>query len=187
MSEPGPEAASAARGPPAPAGQMPATRPRAFAYRWFWLIAAAVFAADQGTKLWIAGRIPFRTTSADPGAVVVIPNFLYFIHVGNTGAAWSLFPGQSALLGALAAATLAAIFFWRHALGLRVRAVQACFGLLCGGILGNLCDRLLHGHVVDFIDVHLGAYNYPTFNVADSGICVGVIAYLIKSLRSGDH
>jgi len=47
-----------------------------------------------------------------------------------------------------------------------------------------LCDRLLHGHVIDFIDLHFGSYIYPTFNVADSGICVGVIAYLLKSLRS---
>ncbi len=113
-----------------------------------------------------------------------MPNFLYFIHVGNTGAAWSLFTGQSLLLGALAAATLAAIYFWRRALGLKEASTQICFGLLCGGIVGNLCDRLVHGHVIDFIDLHFGSYIYPTFNVADSGICVGVIAYLLKSLRS---
>ena len=57
------------------------------------------------------------------------------------------------------------------------------FGLLCGGILGNLVDRLLHGHVIDFLDFHFGSYVYPTFNVADSGICVGVILYIWHSLR----
>ena len=54
----------------------------------------------------------------------------------------------------------------------------------CGGITGNLLDRLLHGHVIDFIDLHFGSYVYPTFNIADSGICVGVILYLWQSLRA---
>ena len=178
MNDPAPEAAAAA---------APGSRARAGAYLWFWLFAAAVLAADQATKAWIAGRIGYETTSADPGAIVLVPNFLYFIHVGNTGAAWSLFTGQSVLLAVLAAATLAAIFFWRRALGLREAGTQVCFGLLCGGILGNLCDRLRHGHVIDFIDVHFGSYQYPTFNVADSGICVGVAIYLLKSLRSADR
>ena len=82
-----------------------------------------------------------------------------------------------------AALTLAGIFFWRHALGLRSTAVQIAFGLLCGGIVGNLVDRLMHGHVIDFIDLHFGSYIYPTFNVADSGICVGVLFYLWLNLR----
>jgi signal peptidase II len=88
------------------------------------------------------------------------------------------------MLALLAFGTLLAIFFWREALGLRERLAQICFGLLCGGILGNLVDRLLHGHVIDFIDLHFGSYIYPTFNVADSGICVGVIVYLWQSLRA---
>jgi signal peptidase II len=174
----------------APAAAAPApsrARKRAWAYRWFWVLAMAVFVADQASKAGIARQIPYGTSSADPGAIVLVPNFLYFIHVGNTGAAWSLFTGQSVLLAALAAITLAAIFFWRHALGLREVGTQICFGLLCGGIVGNLCDRLRHGHVIDFIDVHFGSYLYPTFNLADSAICVGVVIYLLKSLRSPDR
>jgi len=181
MNEPGPEAAPAA----APAASTPLARPGA--YLWFWLLAAAIFAADQASKAWIAGRIPYGTQAADPGAITLIPNFLYFIHVGNTGAAWSLFTGQSVMLAALAAITLAAIFFWRRALGLHEVGTQLCFGLLCGGILGNLCDRLRHGHVIDFIDTHFGSYIYPTFNLADSAICVGVAIYLLRSLRSPDR
>jgi signal peptidase II len=87
------------------------------------------------------------------------------------------------MLAVLAAATLAAIYFWRHTLGLRDRPAQICFGLLCGGIVGNLTDRLVHGHVIDFIDLHFGSYVYPTFNVADSGICVGVFGYILWSLK----
>jgi len=91
--------------------------------------------------------------------------------------------GKSGLLAAMALLTLVGIYFWRHSLGLRNITVQVGFGLLCGGIVGNLLDRVIHGHVIDFLDFHFGNYVYPTFNVADSGICIGVILYLIHSLR----
>jgi signal peptidase II len=156
------------------------------AYRLLWKIALAVFVADQLTKLWIAARVPFNPMhSHGVGSDIdVISGFFYIIHVGNTGAAWSMFTGRSVLLALLAAGTLVAIFFWRHSLGLRDRLAQISFGLLCGGIVGNLVDRLIHGHVIDFVDLHFGSYIYPTFNVADSGICVGVILYLWQSLRA---
>jgi signal peptidase II len=160
---------------------------RVYAYRALWFIAVAVFVADQATKWWIVRRIPFNPlhshgTGAD---LEVIRGFFYIIHVGNTGAAWSMLSGRSVLLATLAAGTLLAIYFWRHALGLRDRLSQLCFGLLCGGIVGNLVDRLVHKHVIDFIDLHFGSsYIYPTFNVADSGICVGVILYLWQSLKA---
>ena len=145
-----------------------------------------MFVADQATKLWIIARIPFNPLhSHGAGAdLEIIPRFFYIIHVGNTGAAWSMFTGRSVMLALLAAATLIGIFFWRHALGLRDRLAQVCFGLLCGGIVGNLVDRLMHQHVIDFLDFHFGSYIYPTFNVADSGICVGVFLYLWQSLRN---
>ncbi len=157
---------------------------RLLAYRVLIALAIAVFIADQLTKLWVAHRLPFGTYGEPLGAIPIVHGFFYLVHVGNTGAAWSLFTGRSVLLAVLAAVTLVAIFFWRHALGLQTRATQICFGLLCGGIAGNLVDRLVHGHVIDFIDLHFGTYVYPTFNVADSGICVGVALYLIQSLRA---
>ncbi|MEO7967437.1 MAG: signal peptidase II [Opitutus sp.] len=154
-------------------------------YRLLIALAVIVLGLDQLTKAWISSRLPFPTYG-EPHSIRLIRGFLYFVHVGNTGAAWSLFAGQSIFLALLAAGTLVAIFIWRHALGLRDRPSQLAFGLLCGGIAGNLLDRLLHGHVIDFIDVHFGSYIYPTFNVADSAICVGVIFYLWQSLRSKD-
>jgi len=160
---------------------------RVRAYHLLWTLGLAVFVVDQVTKLWIVSHIPFNPLhSHGAGAdTEVIPGFFYIIHVGNTGAAWSMFSGKSVLLASLAAATLFAIFFWRHALGLRDRVSQVCFGLLCGGIVGNLVDRLLHQHVIDFLDLHFGrSYIYPTFNVADSAICIGVILYLWQSLRA---
>jgi len=170
--------------PPAPpTDSAPGTpRERIAAYRLLLTLAAAVLVLDQLTKLWIAALLPYGTFG-EPGAIAVIPGFFYLVHVGNTGAAWSMFAGQSVLLAALKAATLVAIFIWRRALGLRQRFTQVCFGLLCGGILGNLIDRLWHGYVVDFLDFHFGSYIYPSFNVADSGICIGVLLYLWHSLR----
>jgi signal peptidase II len=152
------------------------------AYRRLWIVGILVFVADQVTKAMIASRLPFG--SYGPFAQIeVIPGFFNLVHVGNTGAAWSMFSGQSVWLGVLALCTLAAMFFWRHALGLHHASAQPAFGLLTGGIVGNLVDRFLHGHVIDFIDLHFGSYTYPTFNVADSGICVGVFWYVLWSLR----
>jgi signal peptidase II len=165
-------------------GPRPSALQRIGAYRLLLILAVAVFILDQTTKAWIAARLAFPTYGEMGGAITVVRGFFYIVHVGNTGAAWSMFSGQSVLLASLAAATLVAIWWWRHALGLRARVPQICFGLLCGGIVGNLVDRLRHGHVIDFIDLHFGSYTYPTFNVADSGICIGVILYLWHSLRA---
>lgn len=161
-------------------------RERVRAYRVLWIIAIAVFVLDQATKLWIVAQVPFDPMHSHGIGrdIEVIRGFFYIIHVGNTGAAWSMFSGRSVTLALLAAGTLVAIFFWRHTLGLKHPLSQICFGLLCGGIVGNLIDRLVHKHVIDFIDLHFGNYVYPTFNVADSGICVGVILYLWQSLRA---
>ena len=140
-----------------------------------------MFGLDQATKTWVNNRLPFESYGRD--GIVIIPGFFNIVHVGNTGAAWSMFSGQSTLLGILAIVTLVGIYYWRKQLGLRDSFAQTCFGLLCGGIAGNLVDRMLHGHVIDFIDLHFGSYVYPTFNVADAGICVGVAGYMIWSLR----
>jgi signal peptidase II len=157
---------------------------RVLRYRLLIAIAAAVVAADQATKAWIASRLAFNSYGEAGGAIVVVRGFFYIVHVGNTGAAWSIFTGRSFLLAALAAATLVAIFVGRRALGLRDRFVQVCFGLLCGGIVGNLVDRIARGHVLDFLDFHFGSYAFPSFNVADSAITVGVALYILHSVRA---
>jgi signal peptidase II len=155
---------------------------RVLAYRWLLVLALGVFVLDQITKFLIVANLQ-TGTYGPPRHIEIIPGFFNLVHVGNTGAAWSLFAGKSTLLALLALTTLGAIFFWRRSLGLRLLPVQISFGLLCGGIVGNLLDRLVYGHVIDFLDFHFGSYIYPTFNIADSGICVGVCIYLWYSFK----
>jgi len=163
---------------------MPDTSPkptrfqRFLAYRWLYVCALAVFALDQISKAWIARLMPLGTYGS-PGHIEVIPGFFNLVHVGNTGAAWSILTGRSTILALLAVAALVAIFLLRRAIGLRRLSTQIAFGLLCGGIVGNLVDRIARGHVVDFLDFHFGNYTYPAFNIADSGICVGVVMYVL--------
>lgn len=165
------------------AAARPVWTDRVLAYRLLWVLAVVVFAIDQLTKTWIVTRLDYPTYWPSEGAITVIDGFFYLVHVGNTGAAWSLFAGQSAWLALLAGITLLGIFYWRRHLGLRDLRAQAAFGLLCGGIVGNFFDRILHGHVIDFLDFHFGDYIYPTFNIADAGICVGVLIYLWHSFQ----
>jgi signal peptidase II len=157
---------------------------RVLRHRWLIVIGAAVLAADQGSKAWIRAHLAFNTYGEAEGAIPVIRGFFYIVHVGNTGAAWSILSGGNVFLALLAAVTLVVIYLGRKALGLGGIYAQVCFGLLCGGIAGNLVDRLVRGHVVDFLDFHFGDYVYPTFNVADSAICVGVVLYILSSLKS---
>ena len=148
------------------------TRGVTWGWRGAYLGAAALlFLVDQMTKAWAVRRLRLGDT------VRVIDGFLHFGYAENPGIAF----GQSqeggefgrwmlSALAALATAGVLAYFF-------RVkrsddRTLGAC-ALLLAGIAGNLTDRVRLGHVVDFIELHLGSYQWPTFNVADACICVG--------------
>lgn len=153
------------------------------AYRWLLSLAVGVFAIDQITKIWVLHTLPLNTYHPF-GSITIIPGFFHLVHVSNTGAAWSLFSDKSGWLAALAVVTLTAIFYFRRHLELNRPTVQVSFGLLCGGIVGNLVDRLYHGHVIDFLLFEFGTWEFPVFNAADTAICVGVGLYLIHSFRA---
>ncbi len=149
---------------------------RASRYKLLHLLAATILILDQVTKLWIYFTVEFETES-----IAVIPGFFNIVHWGNTGAAWGIFQGMSFWLALLAVVALFAIFRLRHHLGLRSTPGQVGFGLLCGGIIGNLVDRVAHGYVIDFLDFRFGEFAWPAFNVADGAICIGVAIYLFYS------
>ncbi len=145
-------------------------------------IALAVFAFDQLTKLAVLHYLPVVGMEK-----VVVDGFFRFVHWGNTGAAWSMFRGNNELLAIVALVALLVLFLSRHHFESRTSLGQLAFGLIFGGIAGNLLDRLLPSrrHVIDFIYFYVkqrggDEIGFPAFNVADSGICVGVgLVFLI--------
>jgi signal peptidase II len=111
------------------------------------------------------------------------------VHWGNTGAAWSLFRGNNNVLALVALTALVVLFFSRHHFDSRTLLGQAAFGLICGGIVGNLVDRLCRGHVIDFLYFYLQQrggteIGFPAFNVADSAICTGVGLVFLLTWKS---
>ncbi len=151
-------------------------------------VAALSWALDQGTKAWVVSAMPFEARRA------VVPGFLSLVHWGNTGSAWSLFHGNNGLLALVAVAAVAALWWWRHHFEAHRMAGQVALGLLFGGTLGNLVDRLLPSrrHVVDFLYFHVikrsGAEaGFPAFNVADMAICTGVVLLLMLATMPADE
>ena len=155
-------------------------------YKLLFVIAVTVFALDQLTKIWIFRTLPIDTYWP-PESLEVIKNFFYIVHIGNEGAAWGLFQGQETFLTLFALAMLFTIYKCRHSLELKRLPMQFAFGLVTGGIAGNLLDRLIHGHVIDFLDFHLpfsipyliNDGRYPAFNIADCGIVTGIFTYVV--------
>ena len=154
------------------------------AYKLLLGLAFIVFVLDQATKYLVVQTLPLGAFYP-PHSIEVIPGFFNIVHVGNTGAAWSLFSGHSEWLALIGVIALILLWFFRQALQLDRKISQWAFGLIVGGIMGNVLDRLIHGHVIDFLDFHIGDAHYPSFNVADSGITVGVAIYIIASFFEG--
>ncbi len=141
------------------------------------IMAGGVFLVDQMTKTWAIRRLRFG------GDYSVIPNFLNFSYAQNTGVAFSFLDnnGDTGRYGLTVVAGVAAVlvlyYFWRVP-RFHDRLLGA-LALLLAGICGNLVDRARLGFVIDWIDVQFGAWHYPTFNVADSAICVGAVLLMI--------
>lgn len=146
-------------------------------YLRFIITFVFVLFCDQFSK-WLVGRnIPIETYH-NPPPIPIIHNFLYLVHIGNPGAAWGILKDNSLWLAILGVGFVIAVYCFRKDLNLKNNAMQYAFGMLCGGVMGNVFDRFFHGYVIDFIDVHLPGYRFPAFNIADMGISIGVALYL---------
>jgi signal peptidase II len=152
--------------------------------RFIFLLSIPLYAVDQLTKWLVLERLPFDEMR------IVVPEFFALVHVTNTGAAFGSFKGFNYFFIALSCAALIfvlSLLLRKHPRdGLR----DVSLGLLLAGVLGNLTDRLLHGHVIDFLlfDLHLPfAHPWPAFNVADACICIAVICFIIHSLGAGQR
>jgi len=138
------------------------------------ILIVALF--DQLTKAMVLHFIPFQ------GSIIVIPGFFSVDHVYNTGAAFGMLHDSNLLfIGISTVAFIGLIMMRRHFTGYLMLGGWA---LLLAGILGNVTDRLRLGHVVDFLDFQFGSYHWPSFNVADSCICVAAGLFLISSFQN---
>ena len=145
------------------------------ALKWLWL-SAAVIALDQASKLWIEGSFePYQR-------VALINGFFDLTLAYNTGAAFSFLADAGGwqrwfftLLSSLIAVLLVV---WLKRLPAGDRLNAAALALIIGGAVGNLIDRLAHGHVIDFLLLYYRQWYWPAFNVADSAISIGVVLML---------
>lgn len=145
-------------------------------------LSFAVLVLDQWTKWLVEVHLPHSTSHT------VVPGFLNLTHVKNTGVAFGLFAdhgsnGGSWLLVVLGLVALAAVFLYFRLAPARNRLLLSSLALIVGGAVGNLIDRLASGAVTDFVDVYVGSYHWPAFNVADSAITVGIGLMILDSFR----
>ncbi len=145
------------------------------------LSAALVFAADQLTKLWI--RSAFVEQELRP----LIRGVLNLTYVRNRGGVFGILQERQIFFIALSVAAIAALGWFYRGIPRQNRVCRVAVGLILGGALGNLSDRLISGRdrcVIDWLDFHWGPYHWPSFNIADSAISLGV-AVLLYALLLG--
>lgn len=142
------------------------------------LIAAAIAATDQLTK-WLVMFYLQREES-----YVVISSFFNMVRWTNTGAAWGILQDRNFVLTVISVITILALYLFRHSFQFNRMLGRLALSMIAGGIVGNLIDRVRLGHVVDFLDFHVGRHHWPAFNVADAAICVGVALYILDSWRA---
>lgn len=145
------------------------------------LLTIVITLLDQATKAWI--RADFALGESRP----VISGFFNFTYLRNPGAAWGLFGGHNTFLTVLSLVMLGVICLFRRSFLSDTWSHRIALGLMVGGIIGNLMDRVRFGYVVDFLDVHIAGYHWPVFNIADSAICVGVGIYVVTSIWMDAH
>jgi len=143
--------------------------------KWFWL-SGVVLVLDQCSKLIAEAMLSLHNP------VHVMP-YLAMRKAYNTGAAFSLFHDGSGwqrwFFIALAVLVIGVMVVWLRQIAASQWRTALALALIIGGAAGNLIDRVVYGHVIDFIDVYYGSWHYPTFNIADSAITVGACVLLL--------
>lgn len=148
--------------------------------RWLWL-AVVVLVLDLSSKQWIMSHFALHQTLS------LIP-FFNLTYAQNPGAAFSFLADKDGwqrwffALIAIVIAFLLMILMYRASA--RQRLINCAYALIIGGALGNLFDRVVHGAVIDFIDFYVNGWHWPTFNLADTAICVGAVLILFDGFIS---
>ena len=145
-----------------------------------------VLGLDQFTKELVRRTLDLHASTT------VIPGFLDFTHVRNTGAAFGILDGadlpyKTVLIAVIASAGLIGVAIYSASLASHQLAARIGLALIVGGAAGNLIDRIWAGYVVDFVDVYWRDYHFWAFNVADSAITIGVAIMILDMLGVGAH
>ena len=141
------------------------------------IITIITFLIDRISKILVLNKLTLYKES------VIIKNFLNIRYVKNDGAAWSILSGNRIVLIIVSLIVLVLMIMSIKKAKEIKRLDAISYGILFGGIFGNLFDRIVYGYVIDFIDVYIFNYDFPVFNIADSFIVIGVIILLIMSFR----
>jgi signal peptidase II len=136
------------------------------------LIGLAIVLLDQLTKQAVRTQLVFGDS------IPVINGFFNLVYVRNDGAAWNILSGHGIVLILISAAVLVLLIVYRKHFMKEQLSHKILFGLMIGGIAGNMIDRIRFGWVTDFLSFNFGSYEYPSFNVADSAICIAVVLYI---------
>lgn len=155
-------------------------------------IALVFLAIDHLTKWWamevlrpegwIHGALTWEIWNSRE-VIDIIPGLLRLAYAENTGAAFSILDGQVGLLAVISlVASGALVWFW-YSLPKQEAWGRVAVALILSGAVGNMIDRVFRGYVVDFIDAYIGSYHWPTFNIADSCICVGAGILIVRFLQ----
>ena len=146
------------------------------------ILCLIIVLLDQFTKVWVRSTFIY---GGDP--IEVIPGFFNLVYVRNPGAAWGMLGGQQAVLILLSIVVFILLAVFHRRVLNPTLDHRIALGLMLGGVLGNLIDRIKLGWVTDFLDFYIGTYHWPSFNVADSAICIAVGLYLLSSLWHTHH
>jgi signal peptidase II len=152
-------------------------------WRFVAVPALVVIVLDQITKAIVLARMELHQS------ISVIDGFFSLTYVRNTGAAFGIFAGRFdelrvPFLLTVSVVALVVLFWFVRTVPAERRALLVACGGVLGGAIGNMIDRAAYGEVIDFLDVYVGEYHWPAFNVADAAITVGVIALCLDALRS---
>jgi len=135
---------------------------------WFLPVGLGLVVVDQITKFLVEGKM------REGLEVSILPGLFSLTRVHNTGVAFGMAQGNNLLTGLLALGILIFAGWMAREWDWKKRWVQVVAGLVAGGAVGNLIDRIRVGYVIDFLDFHYGRWSWPAFNVADAAISVGV-------------
>jgi len=150
------------------------------------LLPIAIVIVDQVTKALVRANLPLYASRT------IIPGFMDFTHVPNSGVAYGLlqnlnFPFKTTLIALIAATAVISVGLYAASIARHQIVARIGLALIIGGAAGNLIDRVVTGSVVDFVDVYWGSWHFWVFNVADTAISAGVAVMIVDMLGLGAH